>query len=208
MYRLACFFFSSRRRHTRFDCDWSSDVCSSDLAKSESPVSFHSPRLRSGMTDKSIISSCSEDTGGVACRFISPCVRNTGGSPTRRCRSDDVDCTSALSSSPRARSAPLYCAAAKSTVPAAPGAGASTIGAAAIAEGLGGRGGGAAGGGGPPPAGGPRGPRGGAGPRALLAPGGFPPRPPAGHNAPPRPTAYPPPPPAPRAFQTPPLPPH
>src|SRR3972149_8213645 len=29
---LRCvFFFSSRRRHTRFDCDWSSDVCSSDL---------------------------------------------------------------------------------------------------------------------------------------------------------------------------------
>src|SRR5256886_11547492 len=27
------FFFSSRRRHTIFDCDWSSDVCSSDLAK-------------------------------------------------------------------------------------------------------------------------------------------------------------------------------
>src|SRR5256886_10744445 len=27
---LLC-FFSSRRRHTRFDCDWSSDVCSSDL---------------------------------------------------------------------------------------------------------------------------------------------------------------------------------
>src|SRR5256886_3253298 len=33
--RVLCFmfffFFSSRRRHTRFDCDWSSDVCSSDL---------------------------------------------------------------------------------------------------------------------------------------------------------------------------------
>src|SRR2546430_2960575 len=28
---LLCVFFSSRRRHTRFDCDWSSDVCSSDL---------------------------------------------------------------------------------------------------------------------------------------------------------------------------------
>src|SRR5256886_5679550 len=28
---MDCFFFSSRRRHTRFDCDWSSDVCSSDL---------------------------------------------------------------------------------------------------------------------------------------------------------------------------------
>src|SRR5260370_32183873 len=28
---LLFFFFSSRRRHTRFKCDWSSDVCSSDL---------------------------------------------------------------------------------------------------------------------------------------------------------------------------------
>src|SRR5215211_1188513 len=27
------FFFSSRRRHTRSLCDWSSDVCSSDLAE-------------------------------------------------------------------------------------------------------------------------------------------------------------------------------
>src|SRR2546430_11864177 len=30
---LSPFFFSSRRRHTRFDCDWSSDVCSSDLTQ-------------------------------------------------------------------------------------------------------------------------------------------------------------------------------
>src|SRR5690606_40768970 len=29
---LLVFFFSSRRRHTRFSRDWSSDVCSSDLA--------------------------------------------------------------------------------------------------------------------------------------------------------------------------------
>src|SRR5690606_39795067 len=28
------FFFSSRRRHTRFSRDWSSDVCSSDLGLS------------------------------------------------------------------------------------------------------------------------------------------------------------------------------
>src|SRR5256885_12031963 len=27
----SCFFFSSRRRHTRLQGDWSSDVCSSDL---------------------------------------------------------------------------------------------------------------------------------------------------------------------------------
>src|SRR5256886_16956384 len=31
------FFFSSRRRHTRFDCDWSSDVCSSDLVDVPEP---------------------------------------------------------------------------------------------------------------------------------------------------------------------------
>src|SRR2546430_15523666 len=38
------FFFSSRRRHTRFDCDWSSDVCSSDLV-----VTFARTHLQEGM---------------------------------------------------------------------------------------------------------------------------------------------------------------
>src|SRR2546430_7266332 len=42
---ISFFFFSSRRRHTRFDCDWSSDVCSSDLTTScrrqSSPSSRH-----------------------------------------------------------------------------------------------------------------------------------------------------------------------
>src|SRR2546421_9469766 len=32
------FFFSSRRRHTRSDRDWSSDVCSSDLSSTGQPV--------------------------------------------------------------------------------------------------------------------------------------------------------------------------
>src|SRR5690606_34531727 len=31
---VSLFFFSSRRRHTRFSRDWSSDVCSSDLVQS------------------------------------------------------------------------------------------------------------------------------------------------------------------------------
>src|SRR6266568_7260167 len=30
-YTILFFFFSSRRRHTSWNCDWSSDVCSSDL---------------------------------------------------------------------------------------------------------------------------------------------------------------------------------
>src|SRR2546421_4297742 len=45
---LNIFFFSSRRRHTRSDRDWSSDVCSSDLSRSSasgSPSCVH-VRLR------------------------------------------------------------------------------------------------------------------------------------------------------------------
>src|SRR5690606_40339451 len=41
------FFFSSRRRHTRFSRDWSSDVCSSDLSclsppRTIAPILAHS----------------------------------------------------------------------------------------------------------------------------------------------------------------------
>src|SRR5882672_12062505 len=37
MVGMVFFFFSSRRRHTRSLCDWSSDVCSSDLLESADP---------------------------------------------------------------------------------------------------------------------------------------------------------------------------
>src|SRR5947207_13659109 len=40
----SCFFFSSRRRHTRSLCDWSSDVCSSDLLD----LIIHLERLEDG----------------------------------------------------------------------------------------------------------------------------------------------------------------
>src|SRR5256886_8613641 len=43
-----CCFFSSRRRHTRFDCDWSSDVCSSDLTASAFPVATMAQRVWGG----------------------------------------------------------------------------------------------------------------------------------------------------------------
>src|SRR5271157_1066457 len=36
-----CFFFSSRRRHTRCGRDWSSDVCSSDLIRDTGPCKKH-----------------------------------------------------------------------------------------------------------------------------------------------------------------------
>src|SRR2546430_2305765 len=45
------FFFSSRRRHTRFDCDWSSDVCSSDLVQLELQALL---RQAGGATDEAV----------------------------------------------------------------------------------------------------------------------------------------------------------
>src|SRR5437870_1075670 len=38
--KLSCFFFSSRRRHTRWPRDWSSDVCSSDLANGSAITNY------------------------------------------------------------------------------------------------------------------------------------------------------------------------
>src|SRR5256886_6426877 len=42
------FFFSSRRRHTRFDCDWSSDVCSSDLLEHDRAPAMREELRRRG----------------------------------------------------------------------------------------------------------------------------------------------------------------
>src|SRR2546430_10985536 len=49
------FFFSSRRRHTRFDCDWSSDVCSSDLGRGWPSVleSYRTAGLRTVIRESS-----------------------------------------------------------------------------------------------------------------------------------------------------------
>src|SRR5436190_9805275 len=45
VWRFPRFFFSSRRRHTRSLCDWSSDVCSSDLARVTRGIDEHPPDL-------------------------------------------------------------------------------------------------------------------------------------------------------------------
>src|SRR5207253_3697111 len=44
-----CFFFSSRRRHTRWPRDWSSDVCSSDLTQLDSKAVTESPSRDSSL---------------------------------------------------------------------------------------------------------------------------------------------------------------
>src|SRR5688572_33116893 len=60
------FFFSSRRRHTRFDCDWSSDVCSSDLVwrESASMPSTAPPRNVAPPTAMRLTGSTFEGGGG------------------------------------------------------------------------------------------------------------------------------------------------
>src|SRR5207302_7507256 len=51
------FFFSSRRRHTRFSRDWSSDVCSSDLVLDTADGSFLSTgRRRALLADLPLVS--------------------------------------------------------------------------------------------------------------------------------------------------------
>src|SRR6266446_1422299 len=47
LYFLVYFFFSSRRRHTRLQGDWSSDVCSSDLSSHRGNPRLP-PRLQPG----------------------------------------------------------------------------------------------------------------------------------------------------------------
>src|SRR2546427_1553113 len=54
------FFFSSRRRHTRFDCDWSSDVCSSDLS------ARRRTRRPTSRAQEQLDGSCSEHGGPSA----------------------------------------------------------------------------------------------------------------------------------------------
>src|SRR5256885_12246788 len=51
---IDCFFFSSRRRHTRLQGDWSSDVCSSDLSLGERLERVF-PRMVRVMDDAGVI---------------------------------------------------------------------------------------------------------------------------------------------------------
>src|SRR4029434_11317068 len=61
-------FFSSRRRNTRFKCDWSSDVCSSDLAtelRSQKCGHMYDTHTHTVQLDrKSVVEGKSVDLGG------------------------------------------------------------------------------------------------------------------------------------------------
>src|SRR5437879_12925222 len=73
------FFFSSRRRHTRYIGDWSSDVCSSDLDSlpSRSTLTRRSPeRVRNFFSGRltcclSLRQRSEERRVGKECRYVS-----------------------------------------------------------------------------------------------------------------------------------------
>src|SRR3712207_7540777 len=70
-------FFSSRRRHTRYWRDWSSDVCSSDLRR-PAPARGGAPASRGALD---------YDVGRAARAYSTPRVRPCStGSPTPRPR--------------------------------------------------------------------------------------------------------------------------
>src|SRR2546430_3182853 len=55
-------FFASRSRHTRFDCAWSSDVCSSDLTKLPSILSMVTGSWRRHESEESPVPKSSSAT--------------------------------------------------------------------------------------------------------------------------------------------------
>src|SRR5689334_23949470 len=64
------FFFSSRRRHTRWNCDWSSDVCSCDLCFG-GPVEWPADRNASGAAGDAALGQGMETGDG---KMVSPLV--------------------------------------------------------------------------------------------------------------------------------------
>src|SRR2546430_235614 len=87
------FFFSSRRRHTRFDCDWSSDVCSSDLAPQppvcppSSALRWHAPPAaddpESPRAVKQLVSPCDFLPGTAPIFFCQPAMPEIGRASCR-----------------------------------------------------------------------------------------------------------------------------
>src|SRR5690625_5867958 len=69
------FFFSSRRRHTRWPRDWSSDVCSSDLRKlspAGSTISLLHCFLRSPLQERAPLQPVAAKQRRVRRRYIQP----------------------------------------------------------------------------------------------------------------------------------------
>src|SRR5260370_27790868 len=74
------FFFSSRRRHTRFKCDWSSDVCSSDLEDFE--IALVQPRDRKSEQFVALVDHIYQVLTQPEVQHVPPSVPGAPGSPS------------------------------------------------------------------------------------------------------------------------------
>src|SRR5690625_7438651 len=85
IFMFVAFFFSSRRRHTRWPRDWSSDVCSSDLTAAR--MTTNKPPI---MASRFSITRSIKDGGGGAERTTRVVSRTTGAEIGRAsCRERD-----------------------------------------------------------------------------------------------------------------------
>src|SRR5260221_8165985 len=76
------FFFSSRRRHTRSLCDWSSDVCSSDLFSADRQAAPQAPVVQPGDLLKTGPTFSRDAEQGAIQDFVEKCWRDAGREPT------------------------------------------------------------------------------------------------------------------------------
>jgi len=88
------FFFSSRRRHTRSDRDWSSDVCSSDLKDLHAAKQFFSAVFGWRFTDYGIEYTAFADAGLEGGFYLSDLSASTdNGSALVVIYSDEIEQT-------------------------------------------------------------------------------------------------------------------
>src|SRR5260221_9328374 len=93
------FFFSSRRRHTRSLCDWSSDVCSSDLLCQPSKVCLRrwAKEQRNGSTStdtgRNVLHSAIESS--TAAQASSSCAPAENLTPLCFCSGSFIACADA-----------------------------------------------------------------------------------------------------------------
>src|SRR6266568_5335082 len=85
-FNIVFFFFSSRRRHTRWNCDWSSDVCSSDLTLIRGAV--HRRIARAARTQARVIERANMHLGCPPLR--GRCARDHGAILNRSWRPGDI----------------------------------------------------------------------------------------------------------------------
>src|SRR5439155_3823462 len=79
LFSLLHFFFSSRRRHTSWPRDWSSDVCSSDL------TTLASLRTRCSVFSPVAVNATSVSDRGTRCEVARGCSSLIRGKPFKTC---------------------------------------------------------------------------------------------------------------------------